>query len=280
MFSKIKPYLELMRFNRPIGTLLLLWPVLIALWLSSNGVPDLKILTVFILGVIVMRAAGCVINDYADRDIDPFVARTKNRPLVTGAISTHHARILFTILMIVAFILVVHLNFYTIALASIGALLAMIYPYAKRFTFYPQFILGMAFSWSIPMVYAQVQGSLGLETWLLYFSNLLWVVAYDTEYAMVDKVDDLIIGVKSTAITFGKYDKVIICILQILSLIGFATIGLLHPLSDYYFIFLLLALFVVIYQQWLIKDRIPMNCMRAFLNNNYFGMLIFIGALF
>lgn len=275
----IKPYIYLMRLNRPIGILLLLWPTLIALWLASNGKPDYKIVSIFVLGVIVMRSAGCVINDYADRDIDPFVSRTKNRPLANGTITVHRARILFTLLMLIAFILVVHLSFYTIALSSVGAILAILYPYAKRFTSYPQIVLGMAFGWSIPMVYAQVQHSLDIQTWLLYLSNLLWVVAYDTEYAMVDKEDDLKIGVKSTAIAFGRYDQIIILCLQLLCIMGYVIIGILNQLNQYYYIGLALAVALIIYQQWLIKDRLQDKCMQAFLNNAYLGAAIFAGVI-
>lgn len=269
-----------MRFDRPIGTLLLLWPTLIALWLAVDGIPNYKIVIIFVLGVVIMRAAGCVINDYADRDIDPFVARTKNRPLATGAVSSHHARILFTLLMLSAFVLVMNLNRFAILLSTVGAGLAILYPFAKRFTFYPQFILGMAFSWSVPMAYAAQQNQLTSETWILYVTNLLWVVAYDTQYAMADKADDLKIGVRSTAITFGKYDKVIIFSLQVLSLLGFVWLGLMHKFALVYYVALGLALLLVLYQQYLIKDRVPARCIQAFLNNNYFGMLIFVGILF
>lgn len=276
----VKPYLHLMRLDRPIGTLLLLWPTLIALWLAADNRPDPKLVLIFALGVLIMRAAGCVINDYADRDFDPFVARTKNRPLAVGAVSAQNAKILCGILFILAFMLVLNLNPAVIGLSFVGAGLALIYPFAKRFTYYPQFILGLAFSWGIPMVYAQVQGELGLECWLLYLSTMAWVVAYDTQYAMVDKNDDLKIGIKSTAIIFGDLDKAIIFSLQILSLVGFAIIGAINSLDYSYFFGLLLALSLVIYQQWLIKDRSPALCFKAFINNNYFGAVIFIGVLF
>lgn len=275
----IKPYLELMRLHRPIGTLLLLWPTLIALWLSSEGDPSYNIVLVFTLGVIIMRAAGCVVNDYADRNIDPHVKRTKNRPLARKAIATKNAVILLVGLLTAAFVLVLQLNSYAIGLSLVALTLAIIYPFAKRFTSYPQFILGMAFSWSIPMVYAQTHGVLSAETWVLYCSIMFWVIAYDTQYAMVDKADDLKIGVRSTAITFGDYDKIIIFALQVLSLTGLTMIGLYKHLSFNYFLGLTMALGLASYQQWLIKDRLPENCFSAFLNNNYFGLVIFIGLL-
>jgi 4-hydroxybenzoate polyprenyltransferase len=279
VLQQIKPYIALMRLDKPIGTLLLLWPTLIALWLARNGNPNYKIVTIFVLGVIIMRAAGCVINDYADRDIDLFVERTKNRPLTTGVISPHRARALFTILMLCAFVLVMHLNNFTIWLSLVAVALAILYPYAKRFTFYPQIILGLAFSWSIPMAYAASRNSLSIETWVLYVANLLWVVAYDTQYAMADKSDDLRIGIKSTAIAFGSYDKLIIFVLQMLSLATFVLLGILYSLRTFYYLALCVAFFLFVYQQGLIKERLPQKCIQAFLNNNYVGMVIFLGVL-
>lgn len=276
----IRPYIELMRLHRPIGTLLLLWPTLIALWLAADGKPDSKTLLIFVLGVIVMRAAGCVMNDFADRNIDAHVDRTKNRPLATKAITEKKAIRLFIVLITIAFVLVLQLKLQVILLSGVALCLAIIYPFAKRFTNYPQFILGLAFSWSIPMVYAQVQGDLSTETWLLYISTMLWIVAYDTQYAMVDKKYDLKLRVKSTAITFGDYDKIIIFSLQLLFLIGLITIGVDTALSHEYFFGLLIALGLSVYQQSLIKDREPEHCFSAFLNNNYVGAVIFCGLLF
>lgn len=276
----VKPYLQLMRLDRPIGTLLLLWPTLIALWLATNGQPNAKILIIFVLGVIIMRAAGCVINDYADREIDPHVARTKNRPLARGAISSTHARLLFIYLLTLAFLLVLNLNIKTIALSAVGAVLAIIYPFSKRFTDYPQLVLGLAFAWSVPLVYVEVLGQIGVEPWLLYVSILTWVVAYDTQYALVDKADDLKIGVKSTAISFGAYDKIVILVLQLATLLGMIVIGITRGLGGIYFTGLLAALSVAIYQQWLIRQREPACCFAAFVSNNYFGALIFCGLAF
>lgn len=275
----VKPYLHLMRVDRPIGTFLLLWPTLIALWLASNGRPSAKILLIFVLGVIIMRAAGCVLNDYVDRDFDPHVSRTKTRPLASGQTTPKRALVLFIILLSTAFILSLCLNLKTIILSFVGAGLTSIYPFSKRFTFYPQFILGLAFAWSIPMVYTEVQGCIASETWLLYASILFWVMAYDTQYAMVDKIDDLRLGIKSTAITFGNYDKAIIFSLQLLMLLGFIIIGIIKNFGIFYFLGLALALCLAVYQQWLIKDRVPERCFAAFLNNNYIGALIFCGLI-
>lgn len=268
-----------MRFDRPIGTFLLLWPALIALFLASDRMPDINILLIFVLGVVVMRAAGCVINDIADRNFDGLVQRTKNRPLAIGAIRVRNSLVLFVMLLLAALLLVSQLSWAVIKLSAIAAGLTIIYPFAKRFTNYPQFILGLAFSWSIPMAYMQVQGNLSIETWVVFFSILTWVVAYDTQYALADKKDDLKIGVKSTAIAFGNYDKFIIAILQCCTLIGFCIIGYQQDFTRYYFIVLSLNLLLVIYQQKLIEAREPSRSLRAFLNNNYFGMLIFTAVL-
>ncbi len=276
---QIAAYLSLMRLDRPIGIFLLLWPTLIALWLASDGIPDYRTTIIFVMGVVVMRSAGCVINDYADRNIDPFVARTKRRVLATGAVSVHSARLLFVLLMAVAFMLVARLSNFTVYLSLVAAILVTIYPYAKRFTHFPQVVLALAFSWCIPMVYAEVQGKLILETWILYASNMAWVIAYDTEYGMADIVDDLKLGVKSTAITFGRHDKLIIFFLQACSLLGFACIGYLRGFTWIYYCGLGLAFMTVLYQQWLIKQRVVEKCMRAFKNNNWFGMLVFLSVL-
>lgn len=278
MILAINPYISLMRLNRPIGIFLLLWPTLIALWLASNGQPNLYTTLIFVAGVIIMRSAGCVINDYADRDFDVHVARTKDRPLATQKLSTKSALLLFFCLLATAAVLVLQLNRYTILLSCFALALACFYPFAKRFTNYPQFILGVAFAWSIPMVYAQVHGQLCLETWLLFTGTIAWVVAYDTQYAMTDKADDLKLGVKSTAIAFGAYDKFIIFSLQLLTILIFAYIGLHRNFTWQYYIALTAAFGSMIYQQWLIKDRTPAKCFAAFLNNNYFGAVLFIGC--
>jgi len=267
-----------MRLNRPIGIFLLLWPTLIALWLASDGIPNFKTLLIFILGTILMRSAGCVINDVADRKFDVRVARTKKRPLATGALQLRQALRLFVILLCAAFALALLLKKTTLYLAGIAAGLAIIYPFAKRVTNYPQLILGIAFASSIPMAYAEVNGNLPLNTWFLYLATVSWIVAYDTEYAMVDKDDDLKIGIKSTAIAFGDYDRIIIFILQLFSLSLFAIIGWLQNVAWFFYFCLAAALAMALYQQWLIKDRDPARCFEAFLLNNYFGLSIFLGV--
>lgn len=278
MTQTLQPYIALMRLNRPIGIFLLLWPTLIALWLASNGQPDLHTTLIFVLGVIIMRSAGCVINDYADRDFDLYVERTKQRPLATQQLSVRTALTLFFGLIGLALILVMQLKIYTMMLSLVAAALAILYPFTKRFSKYPQLFLGLAFAWSIPMVYAQMQSHISQETWVLFMSTVAWVLAYDTQYAMADKVDDLKIGIKSTAITFGKYDKLIIFALQVFSLCGFTSIGLHKGFNLWFYVSLIIALGFAFYQQWLIKDRMPTRCFTAFLNNNYFGAMLFIGT--
>lgn len=272
-------YAQLMRLDKPIGTLLLLWPTLWALFTAANGLPDLSILTIFVLGVIVMRAAGCVINDYADRDFDGHVKRTANRPLATGKVSATEAKILFSLLLFIAFLLVLQLNRYSLYLSFIAIGLATVYPFMKRYTHLPQLVLGMAFGWSIPMAFGTVSENLPLECWLLFFANLTWTVAYDTQYAMVDRDDDLRIGVKSTAILFAQYDNKIIALLQ------FSTLGLLYLFGKQlgfslgYNIALALTATLFIYQCYMTKQRVREACFKAFLNNHYIGMGIFIAIL-
>lgn len=270
-------YLYLMRFDRPIGTLLLLWPTLMALWLAANGKPSLQVTLIFVSGVIIMRAAGCVINDIADRNYDGHVQRTKQRPIVSGLISVRQASMLFVGLMLLALFLALQLNRYALCLAFFAAGLAIVYPFAKRFTNYPQIILSLAFSWSIPMVYAQILGYMQYETWILFASIMSWIVAYDTQYALADKQDDLRIGIKSTAITFGKYVNFIIFLLQMCSLMGVAFIGYYRDFNPIFYMCLIIALMLCIYQQFLIKSSVPGQYIKAFKNNNYFGALIFLG---
>jgi 4-hydroxybenzoate polyprenyltransferase len=275
-----KAAFHLMRFHRPVGTLLLLWPTLWALWLATAGHPPVWIVIVFICGVIVMRAAGCVINDIADRNFDGAVARTKDRPLVTKAISLKQALFLFAILCLIAFGLVLTLNPFTIGLAFIGLALAVFYPFSKRFVPFPQFILGMAFNWSIIMAYAATTNTIPPSAWFLYAITLLWTIIYDTEYAMVDRDDDLKIGIKSTAIWFGKNDITIISLLHGIVLLGFILLGLTLHLTLSYWISLLIAAFLAIYQIQLLRTRQTPNYFTAFLNNNWYGMVIFLGILF
>lgn len=278
MLEKLRLYAELIRLNRPIGIYLLLWPTLWALWFAANGVPDIKILIIFSLGVFLMRSAGCAINDYADRDIDLHVARTKERPLTSGKITSKEALGVFAVLAFIAFLLVIQLNKTTILLSLVAVLLAASYPFMKRFHHLPQVHLGAAFAWAIPMAYTAItQKAPPLEAWLLFIAALLWTTAYDTQYGMVDREDDLKIGVKSTAILFGAYDNLINGALQLLFLILLSTVGALNQRGIIFYTSILAALGFVIYQQYLTRNREPDQCLRAFLNNNWLGMVIFIG---
>ena len=279
VLKKFRPYLLLMRIDKPIGTWLLLWPTLCALWLAGHGAPDIKIVMIFVLGVMVMRAAGCVANDIADRKLDPFVERTKSRPLASGQLTTKQALGLLIFLMLLAFTLVSFLNLKTILLSMIAAVLAMIYPFMKRITHFPQVVLGAAFSFSIPMAYAALQQALSFDVLWLYLTFLVWTVIYDTQYAMADINDDLKIGVKSTAIIFGGYDKKILALLQVLMLTSFWCYGNVHQFSHYFNLAILLTAGLFAYQQWLMKDRDPKLCFKAFLNHQYVGLLIFVGLL-
>ncbi len=277
--NKLRAYFDLMRINKPIGFLLLLWPTYWALWLASRGLPDLFILLVFTFGVFLMRAAGCVINDFADQKFDSYVVRTRKRPLLNGDVTEKEAKILFFSLIIIAFILVLILNKMVVWLSVIGLLLAYIYPFIKRFSHFPQIILGSAFGWSIPMVYVAVTESLPLECWLLFLVNIIWSVIYDTQYAMVDRNDDIKIAVKSTAIIFSHYDKLIIGILQLAMVLVLFYIGKQLDLGIFYFASLILVLCLFTYQQKLIANRQPVLCFKAFMNNNYVGLILFIGIL-
>ncbi|QLB40879.1 4-hydroxybenzoate octaprenyltransferase [Mannheimia pernigra] len=281
LFSKQKwiAYAQLMRFDKPIGTLLLLHPTLWALFIAADGMPPLSILLIFTLGVIVMRAAGCVINDYADREIDKHVKRTSQRPLATGRVTITEAKIVFVILLLFAFMLNLMLNRYTFLLSFVAVFLAVIYPFMKRFTHLPQVVLGVAFGWSIPMAFGAVSEALPLECWLLFFANLAWTVAYDTQYAMVDRDDDLRIGVKSTAILFAQYDNKIIALLQLITLILLTLVGIAQEYNIGYFIVLALSATLFIYQCWLTRKRERSDCFNAFLNNHYVGLGVFFAIL-
>jgi 4-hydroxybenzoate polyprenyltransferase len=279
MWEKCKKYLLLMRLNKPIGILLLLWPTLWALWLSADGIPNYKVLGIFIAGVLLMRSAGCIINDFADRHFDLHVKRTATRPLATGAIKSRHALLLFFVLTLVAFGLVLLLNEYTILLAVVGAFLAVAYPFMKRFTHLPQVGLGCAFSWGVPMAFAAENNVIPFAAWVLFFTAILWPVIYDTMYAMTDKDDDIKIGVKSTAILFAGYDKIIIAVLQMVFLLGLVAVGFLFQLNRYYDVSLLIVAGFFVYQQRLIKDRDRQLCFQAFLNNHWVGLVIFLGIL-
>ena len=277
--NTLRAYLRLTRFDRPIGAFLLLWPTLWALWLAGDGRPDAGIVAIFIAGTFVMRAAGCVINDYFDRDLDPRVARTRDRPLARGDLSPRQALQAFVFLLLLALLLVSQLNRYTQWLAVFALAIAAVYPLTKRVTHLPQLVLGVAFSWGIPMAYAALNGAIPPQAWWLFAANFAWIVAYDTQYAMVDRADDLRIGVKSTAILFGNYDNRIIGLLHIVCLVVLAFIGWQHELSWHFHLGLGLALTFAAYQQYLCKDRDRARCLRAFLNNNWFGAVIFFGLV-
>ncbi len=275
--ANVKPYWQLMRADKPIGTLLLLWPALWALWLAAEGLPDLSILLVFVLGVFFMRSAGCVINDFADRKVDAHVKRTAQRPLATGVVSTREALTLFAVLVSVSFLLVLSQNTLTILLSFAALGLAAIYPFMKRYTHLPQLFLGMAFSWCIPMAYAAQTNTVPAEAWLLLVANVCWTVAYDTKYAMVDRDDDLKVGIKSTAILFGRFDKLVVALLQVASLTCLAIIGDIKQLGLPFDLGLLAAAVLFVYQQKLIRYREREACFQAFLNNNYVGLAVFVG---
>lgn len=277
--TKWQAYSRLMRIDKPIGALLLLWPTLWALWLAKMAAPPLHILAVFVAGVFVMRAAGCVINDYADRKVDGHVERTKHRPLASGAVTAKEAKYLFVVLGLIAFALVLSMNLMTIMLSIVGLALAWVYPFMKRYTHLPQVVLGAAFGWAIPMAWSAVSESLPLVCWLVFLANICWTVAYDTQYAMVDRDDDLKIGVKSTAILFGRYDKFIIGLLQLATLVLMAWVGMILDLNGAFYWTLLLAGGLFVYQQKLIAERDRQACFRAFLNNNYVGLVLFLGVL-
>lgn len=277
--SRLYQYYLLVRLNKPIGILLLLWSTLWALWVAGEGIPNIHVLVVFILGTIMMRSAGCIINDYADRNIDLHIARTQTRPITTGDVSTKEALRLFVVLCLIAFALVLTLNWLTICLSFVAVLLATIYPFAKRYTYLPQVVLGMAFAFAIPMAFAAQTGTVPKIAWLIYVITVIWVVVYDTMYAMVDREDDIKIGVKSTAILFGDADKVIIGILQGMMFLGLALLGKQLQLGTSYYLGLTVSIGLAIYQQYLISDRMPKDCFKAFLNNNWLGMAVFVGLV-
>ena len=276
--TKINAYFKLMRFDKPIGIFLLLWPTLWPLWLVNKGVPEFKMLLIFVVGVVVMRSAGCVINDIVDKDIDPSVERTKTRPLANQSVSIGEAYFLLLILLSIALTLVLQLNLSSFFWALGGLLITVIYPFCKRFFSAPQLILGFAFSWSIPMVYAANDLAINAEACLLWLSVGLWIVMYDTFYALVDKEDDLRIGINSTAILFGKRVGFITLLLQISVVLLWALIGLLYELSFIYFSSLIVAACLFVRQQQLIRGRDRKQCLKAFLENNYVGAVIFLGV--
>ena len=275
---KLRLYAQLIRLDKPIGILLLLWPTLIALWIAAGGWPDLDVLFVFVAGVFLMRSAGCAINDYADRHIDCKVKRTKDRPLTSGKITEKEALIVFAVLCITAFILVLFMNTLTIIMSLGGLVLAASYPFMKRHHYLPQVHLGAAFGWAVPMAYTAQSNEITPITWLLFIATVLWATAYDTMYAMVDREDDLKIGVKSTAILFESADKLIIGIIQATLILCLIMIGQQAELGGFYYTAVLLASGLAIWQQYLIRHRQPAQCFQAFLNNNWFGLVLFVGV--
>jgi 4-hydroxybenzoate polyprenyltransferase len=275
--SKFKALLHLIRIDKPIGTLLLLWPTLWALWIAAGGVPDWDLLCIFTLGTILMRSAGCIVNDLADRHWDGEVNRTRGRPLVTGAVTVNEARLLFLALLVAAFVLVLFTNALTVKLSFAAVALASTYPFMKRYTQLPQLVLGAAFSWGIPMAFAAQTAGLPPALWLIYFANLFWTMAYDTKYAMVDRDDDLVVGIKSSAILFGQHDRLIIGLLQVAFLALMAEVGVLFGLGILYYLGLATAAVLCAYHQYLIRHRDPDACFKAFLHNNWVGTVIFFG---
>ncbi|MEP6549013.1 MAG: 4-hydroxybenzoate octaprenyltransferase [Gammaproteobacteria bacterium] len=270
-------YARLMRLDRPIGIWLLLWPTLWALWISSRGKPNPRIFIIFVAGTVLMRSAGCAINDYADRSFDPRVARTKDRPLAAGRISTLEALVLFTVLSLTALMLALQLNKSTLLLAVLGGFLAISYPFVKRFLPVPQMYLGVTFGWGIPMAFEAQFEQIPRVAWLLLLANVLWVTVYDTLYAMVDRDDDIKIGVRSTAILFGDSVRHIIALLQIMTLASLYLVGRMIHMGNWYLAGLGAGAAFFAHQLWLIRNRDRDACFRAFLNNNYFGMAVFIG---
>lgn len=277
MKQKISAYLNLTRLNKPIGIYLVLWPTLWSLWLAADGVPRIEILIIFTLGCVLMRSAGCVINDFADRKVDGHVKRTSNRPLVTGRVSAREAFILFLVLSLSAFGLVLLTNQLTVQLSFAAVALAFCYPFMKRHTHLPQVVLGAAFAMSVPMAFAAQANELPASIWLVYTTVVIWTVTYDTFYAMVDRDDDLKIGVKSTAVLFGDNDKAITGLLQVMTIISLMMIGGRFELGFIYQLSVVICAGFFAYQQYLVRDRDRQACFTAFLNNNYIGMIIFIG---
>ncbi len=275
----MRQYGLLMRIDRPIGALLLLWPTLWALWIAGEGQPDTLVTLVFVLGVFVMRSAGCVINDYADRELDPHVARTQGRPLAAGHVTPREALLLFLFLCLLALALVVTLNRLTLLLSLAAVPLAASYPFMKRFTYLPQVHLGIAFGWAVPMAFAAQTNNVPPIAWLILTGVVLWAVAYDTMYAMVDREDDIYVGVKSTAILFGELDRLMVGVVQICFFVVMLLVGSQLALGRYYYLGLAVAGGLALYQQFLIRNREPDGCFKAFLNNNWGGVAIFVGLV-
>lgn len=279
LLDRLRQYALLIRLDRPIGTLLLLWPTLWALWIAGEGHPDPQVFAVFVAGVFLMRSAGCAINDFADRDIDGHVERTRDRPLAAGKIRPLEALALFVVFALVAFALVLTMNALTIRLAFAGVAIAFVYPFMKRFTSLPQYVLGAAFAWAVPMAFAAQSGALPVVGWVLFATVVLWTAAFDTIYAIVDREDDLRIGVRSTAILFADRARLVIAVMQLLALLGLVWVGLHLGFGRWYWAGVVAASLAVAYQQWLLVGLDGGRCFRAFLNNNTFGAFVFAGIL-
>ncbi|VFP87356.1 4-hydroxybenzoate octaprenyltransferase [Candidatus Erwinia haradaeae] len=279
LMRNLVTYCQLMRINQPGGLFLLLWPTLWALWLSGMSAPPLKVLFLFTLGVCCMRSAGCVINDVIDRNIDVYVQRTKSRPLPGRKISTQKAKLLHVSLLFISCLIVLNMSMTTILFSILGLVLTWVYPFMKRYTYFPQVFLGISFSLSIPMAWMEISNKLPITCWLLFFGNFFWVVSYDTQYAMADRSDDLKIGIKSTAILFNCHDRIIIVFLQLLSLMFLTSVGLKLVLHPIFYFAILGALILFIYQQFLIADRQADRCFKAFSKNNWVGLIIFVGIV-
>lgn len=277
--SQLRNYGKLMRVDKPIGVWLLLWPTLWALWIAGEGAPDQGLFVVFVLGVFIMRSAGCVLNDFADRKIDPYVERTRSRPLATGAVAPLEALALFAALSLIAIGLASMLNKQAQLLAVVGAVLTVVYPFIKRYLSIPQFVLGAAFGWAIPMAFAAQTGGTPELAWLLFGIAVVWAVIYDTFYAMVDRKDDVKIGVKSTAVLFGEVDLFVIAGLQLLMLLGLVFVGFRAELGLWYYLSVLAAAGMMAWHLWLARDRQPAGCFEAFLKNHLIGLVIFIGIV-
>jgi 4-hydroxybenzoate polyprenyltransferase len=275
--ERLRLYAALVRLDRPIGILLLLWPALWSLWIAGDGSPNWGVVLIFVLGAVLMRSAGCAINDFADRNIDGSVERTRGRPLALGQIKPFEALLVFLLLVVCAFLLVLLLNRQTILMSPVAVVLAASYPFMKRYTHLPQLVLGMAFGWAVPMAFMALTESVPPVGWLLFVATVIWALVYDTEYAMVDREDDLKIGVKSTAIMFGEYDRLMIGLLQLFMLGVLLLVGRRAELGIFYYLGVAGAAVSVIYQQYLIRKREPHGCFAAFMNNNILGLVLFIG---
>ena len=275
--DRLYHYALLVRADKPIGAALLLWPMLWTLWIISDGRPDWKVLIVFVLGTFLMRSAGCAINDFADRDIDGSVERSRNRPIVSGSVSPKEAVMVAVVLSLISFLLVLTMNTLTIALSFVGVCLAFLYPFTKRFTYWPQLFLGLAFGWAVPMVAAAQTGTVQPVAWLIYLVAIFWALAYDTIYAMVDRRDDIKLGVRSTAILFGDYDVTIVTVIQCTVLLIMTLVALNSGASWLFVAGLIAAAFVLLRQWRLIQTREPAACFKAFMLNNHMGALLFIG---